>query len=101
MNEPTKTPYRQAVVIDQDGNEQVFLAHYWRYHSPDHEEFATAEEAAAFLHYGEDYGNLASCCIVWPDGSWAEYDYVSDKIGERQPFDPEHCPPRQVSDNPP
>ena len=68
-------------VIDQDGNEQVWKAHYMRYGSEEWEEFGSPEEAISFLNYGEDAGSLSSIGVVWPDGSEREYDWVSDPDG--------------------
>lgn len=93
-----KRPYVASVTIDEDGNEQVWLAHYWRYHSPDHYEADSPEEAQRFLSNGQDYGALSSCCIVWPDGRRRPYNYVDDTLGDFEPWDAKHCPPRAVTD---
>ena len=67
-----------GAVIDQQGQAQVWKAHYWRYQVEYWHECDSSEEAAAFLSYGEDSGNLSSCGIVWPDGTDRPYDWVND-----------------------
>lgn len=85
-----------STVIDQDGNVQTFLAHYWRHYVQGWEERDTPEEAQAFLNYGEDDGALSSCCVVWPDGTRRPFDYVNGTLGPPEPYDVKHCPPRAL-----
>jgi hypothetical protein len=68
-------------IIDQDGQKQVYKAHFWRHYSEEWEEFDSPEEAIAFLNYGEEYGTLSATGVVWPDGTERPYDWVHDADG--------------------
>lgn len=56
------------VTIDQEGNPQVYLANYWRYHVRYSDEFDTPEAAHSFLQTGNDYGELYPESIANPEG---------------------------------
>ena len=70
-------------VIDQDGQRQVWKAHYWQHHVEEWKEFSSPEDAIAFLSYGEGSRSLSSRGVVWPDGSEREYDWVNDAYGRK------------------
>jgi hypothetical protein len=57
------------VVIDQDGNEEEWVAVYWRYHSQYTYEADSLDDALRFLHSGEDNGDLSSGEIRGPSGA--------------------------------
>ena len=68
-------------VIDQDGQPQVWKAHYWRYHVERWESCDSPEDAVGFLRAGEEDGELLSVGVVWPDGTERAYDWVNDALG--------------------
>jgi hypothetical protein len=74
-----------GVTIDQDGVEQIFIAHYWRHHAQDHYECSSPEEAQSLLWNGEEYDSLAACCVIYPDGTRRPYDSVEDTLGVPEP----------------
>jgi glycine cleavage system H lipoate-binding protein len=55
-------------VINQDGQQLIWIAKYMRYHQPDEAECESLEEAIHFLRHGEEYGYLSEVGIVGPDG---------------------------------
>lgn len=68
-------------VIDQNGNPQIWKAHFWRNYVERWEEFGSVEDAISFLNYGTEYGELSSVGVVWPDGTERPYDWVNDAEG--------------------
>lgn len=57
----------------------VYFAHYFRYNSEYRDEFFDPLEAARFLDYGEEEGNLSARGVVYPDGSERDLDEVLGK----------------------
>lgn len=68
-----------ATVIDQDGQVQVWKAHYWRYHVECWEEFDNPEDAIGFLQVGREQGELADGSVVRPDGTEVAYHWAEDE----------------------
>lgn len=54
--------------IDEQGNEQVWTAHYWRHYAKYQHEASSLEDAIRFLSRGEEDGVLSSDSVTGPNG---------------------------------
>lgn len=67
-----------AAVIDQDGQPQIWKAHFWQHYVERWSEFDNPEDAFAFLDSGEDDGALSAVGVIDPDGVERTYRELRD-----------------------
>jgi hypothetical protein len=66
---PILVARREAWEAGQRAAGQVYYAHYWQHHSECKDEFFDPLEAARFLEYGVDRGDLGAVGVIMPDGT--------------------------------
>lgn len=67
-----------ALIVDETGQPQEFMAHYWLRHREFWLPFGTPHEAVAFLRTGTIMGIIDAVAVVMPDGREREYNYWID-----------------------